>query len=87
MNIFDLLRQCTQAGLWLQWTGCKVKAVGDEVVLQKMLPVLKAHTQALQDFYASAAGEAYEERVAIMQLDGGLSRTEAEKGAQEELKR
>lgn len=85
MNIFDLITLCSQAGVWLQWTGSKVKAIGDEVVLQKMLPILKANKQALQDFFASDAGEAYEERAAIMQFDGGMSRAEAETQAAIEL--
>ncbi len=78
MNIFDLLTQCTQAGLWLQWTGSKVKAIGGEYSLQKLLPLLKSHKQALQEFFQSDEGQAYEERAAIMEYDGGMTRTEAE---------
>ena len=81
-----LLDSCEQAGVFLRLDNGKVKAYGREAVIAQFLPILKAHKEELKAFLASEEHEFFEERAAMLEFGGGLSRKEAEAQASQELK-
>ena len=80
-----LLLMCEQAGVMLKWDGRTIKACGEERSVSLLLPILKTHKAALQAFFKVDDVDFYEERAAIAQYDGGMSRSDAEAQAFAEL--
>ena len=85
MTPATLLAACTQVGVLLKWDGSHIKACGDARAVSQLLPMLKTHKAALQDYFEEEQRDYYEERAAIAEYDGGLSREEAEAQARMEL--
>ena len=90
MNVSALIRDATAAGLTLAATERgTLKVNGDDAVVAKWVPTLKAHKpeilavlKAANDtasrFDAETITEAHEERAAILEYDTGLEREQAE---------
>lgn len=66
--------------LALSPAGC-IKAAGNGEAVNRWLPVLREHKAELLDELRAGMvdREAFEERAAIMEFDGGLTRAEAER--------
>lgn len=78
--------------LHLRGAGFRLDVAGDKLMVAPAGALTDAHRQAIRDYrgelLALLAGEAndaereaFEERAAIMEFDGGLSRSDAETGA------
>lgn len=80
-----LLITCTKAGVILKWDGHSIKARGEERAVSALLPILKSHKAELHAFFEAEQRDYYEERAAIAQYDGGLTRRDAEARAFAEL--
>lgn len=80
-----LLTTCTQAGVILKWDGNSIKARGEERAISTLLPILRSHKAELHAYFEAEQRDYYEERAAIAQYDGGLSRGDAEAQAFAEL--
>ena len=78
MNTITLLRQGLEAGVRLQGEGTGRLIVSGPEPLAPLVDQLRQHTQAVLE-----AWEAFEERAAIIEYDGGLPRAEAERLAWE----
>ena len=76
VRINDLLRELTETGVTLSFPASgKLRVHADRNSMKsEILVALKEHRDDII--------EMYEERAAIMEYDGGLSREEAERGAQ-----
>lgn len=86
MTIHELLTACTQAGVSLKWDGSNIKAYGERQAVSRLLPILRPHKTELHAYFEVDMRELYEERAAILEYDGGLSRTEAERLANDFVK-
>ena len=80
-----ILTTCTQSGVILKWDGSKIKACGEERIVSQWLPMLKTHKAELHAYFEAEAMGYYDERTAIAEFDGGLSRADAEVQAFAEL--
>ena len=80
-----LLATCTQSGVMLKWDGGKIKARGNEATVAQLLPMLKTHKAELHAYFTAEAEGYFEERAAIAEYAGGLSRADAEAQALAEL--
>jgi hypothetical protein len=81
----ELLAACAQAGVTLKWDKGGIKACGEERAVLVLLPLLKVHKFALLSIYEESMQGYYDERAAIAEYDGGLTRSEAEAQAFEEM--
>src|SRR5690348_10347347 len=67
----------------------KITAKGQDAALTVLLPLLRTYKDALQRHFSEGNtycfAQLYQERAAIMQYDGGLSREEAERVACREV--
>jgi hypothetical protein len=86
MNPAIIIKNAEMDGvvLALSATGT-IKATGDGAVVNRWLPMIRAHKESIIAVLKVGAGdmapfdkEAFEERAAICEFDGGLSRDEAE---------
>ena len=85
MSPHALLITCTQSGVILKWDGSTIKACGEERIVSQWLPMLKTHKAELRAYFEAEAVGFYEERAAIGEFDGELSRADAEGQAVAEL--
>ena len=85
MNPLALVESCEQARVFLCLNNGKVKAYGREADIAQYLPLLKAHKEALKAFLICEDQEFFDERAAIAEYCGGLSRIDAEAQAAHEL--
>lgn len=85
MNTATLLASCKQSGVTIRLEGDRLKVAGDEAAVTKLLPILKAHKQDLLALLTELERDFFEERAAIAEFDGGLSRSKAEAFAMAEL--
>ena len=89
MSPADLLSAATSAGLALRVESGALRVRGPQDALAAWAPMLKAHKPALVALLTTPPPrpttappcESWEERAAILEHDGGLSRTEAEEQA------
>ena len=86
MNPETLIATCNLAGVFLRMDGDRLKAYGQESAIARLLPTLKAHREELKAILSEEEREFYEERAAIAEFDGGLSRTDAERQAMQEVR-
>lgn len=77
----QLYLTCEQAGLHLRLDGAKLKAYGKKAMIDQYLPLLKTHKEKLKIYLEKMDREYFDERAAIAEYEGGLSRDEAEASA------
>lgn len=85
MNHQHLLETCRHAGIVLKWDGQKVRVCGAESVVAQLLPLLKEGKPDLEAMFRAEEQGYFNERAAIAEYDGELSRADAEKQALTEL--
>lgn len=100
MSAATLLDQARDAGITLRLVGDQLKVKGLLVILDAWAPRLHPHKDELHDLLRQEAAnevqparssdsravhEAFEERAAILEFEGGLARADAEAQATREL--
>ncbi len=82
MTPATIIRQAQADGVKLALSPSgTIKAVGNGEAVNRWLPVIREHKAELVDELRAVMidREAFEERAAIMEFDGGLTRAEAER--------
>ena len=86
MKSVDLIAAALADGVTVRLDGGKLKVIGDAAAVNRWLPMIRKHKPEMIDLLEVGADstvepfdrEAFEERAAICEFDGGLSRTDAE---------
>jgi hypothetical protein len=78
MNAAQLLTELTRLGVRIEAHGERLRYSPRSAVTPDLAKRMKAHKGELMTMAREAADEQFEERAAIMEYDGGLSRTDAE---------
>lgn len=82
MNAAALIGEALAEGVTLWHEGGRVRYRGRRSTLTQMLPTLTAYRDELAEaLRLEAQAEAFEERAAIMEYDGGMTREDAESAA------
>lgn len=82
MNAAALIGQARAAGVTLWHEAGRVRYRGPRAALAHVLPTLAACRDDMADaLRREAQAEAFEERAAIMEYDGGMTRNQAEAAA------
>ena len=81
MNAAQVMTELTQLGIHIEAHGDRLRYSPRSAVTPDLVQRMKAHKAELLTMACDAADEQFEERAAIMEYDGGLSRTDAERNA------
>jgi hypothetical protein len=82
MGAATILQSLADSGIFLTAHGENLHAEPRERLTEAMRASIRVHKAILHAYLrAEADQEAFEERAAIMEFDGGLSRTDAEAAA------
>lgn len=82
MGVEEILQSLINSGVRLSSNGKNLRAEPREILTDSMRILIRTHKNDLHAYLSSEANrEAFEERAAIMEFDGGLSRLAAEAAA------